>query len=175
MYISILAESSGAALVDKFGLHTEAFIAHLIAFTILALVVVFAGIKPVMKQLEERRKRIEEGEEMHARSEQELASAKERGEGIVDEAREQAKLELEHMRKVAAGVREDLTAKADAEAKTILDNARRQAEMDARLQEDALRSKFAELVAQATVQVTGKVLTEQDHRAINAEAISHLP
>ena len=169
------ASSETASLVDKFSLHTEAFIAHLIAFTILALVVVFFGVKPVMKQLEERRKRIEEGEEMHARSEKELAGAKAKGEGIVEDARVQAKEELEHVRQVAAGLRDDLTAKADAEAKAIIDNARSQAELDARRQEEELRGKFAELVAQATAQVTGKVLTEEDHRAINAEAIGQLP
>lgn len=174
MYTPILAVSL-EELPAQFGLHTEAFIAHLLAFIIIVSVVVFFGIKPVMKQLEERRKRIEEGEEMRARSEQELAGAKARGEGIVEEARSQAKDELEHARQVAAGLREDLTAKADAEAKTIIDNARAQAEMDARQQEAALRSKFADLVAQATAQVTGKVLTEEDHRTINAEAISRLP
>lgn len=174
MYMTILA-ASVEEIPAQFGLHVEAFIAHLLAFIIIVAVVVYFGIKPVMRQLEERRKRIEEGEAMHARSEKELAEARTRGEGIVDEARDQAKAELEHAREVAAHLRDDLSAKAEAEAEGIRQNARAQAEMDARLQESALRSKFAELVAQATAQVTGKVLTEEDHRAINAEAISHLP
>ena len=174
MYMTILA-ANVEDLPAQFGLHTEAFIAHLLAFIIIVSVVVFFGIKPVMKQLEARRQRIAEGEAMRALSEQELAGARAKGESIVDEARVQAKEELEHARSVAAGLRDDLTAKADAEAKTILDNARQQAAIDARRQEDALRGKFAELVAQATAQVTGKVLTEEDHRAINAAAISQLP
>lgn len=174
MYPIILAADL-QDLPAQFGLHTEAFIAHLVAFVIIVAVVVFFGIKPVMKQLEERRRRIEEGEAMHARSEKELAEAHSRGEGIVGEARDQAKAELEHARELAAHLREDLSAKAEAEAESIRQNARAQAEMEARLQEDALRGKFAELVAQATAQVTGKVLTEEDHRAINAEAISQLP
>ena len=174
MYTTILAVNL-EELPAQFGLHVEAFIAHLIAFIIIVSVVVFFGIKPVMRQLEERRKRIEEGEEMHARSEKELAQAHRRGEGIVDEARDQAKAELEHARELAAHLREDLSAKAAADAEAIKQNARAQAEMDARLQEEALRSKFAELITQATAQVTGKVLTEEDHRAINAEAISQLP
>ena len=174
MYTTFLA-ANVEELPAQFGLHVEAFIAHLLAFIIIVSVVVFFGIKPVMRQLEERRRRIEEGEAMHARSEQELAQAHERGEGIVDEARGQAKAELEHARELAAGIREDLSAKAEAEAETIKQNARAQAEMDARLQEDALRSKFAALLTQATAQVTGKVLSEEDHRAINAEAISRLP
>ena len=174
MYMTLLAANI-EELPAQFGLHVEAFIAHLIAFIIIVSVVVFFGIKPVMKQLEERRKRIEEGEEMHARSEKELAGAKAKGEGIVEDARAQAKDELEHVRQVAAGLRDDLTAKADAEAKHILENAQAQAEMNARKQEAELRGKFADLVALATTQVTGKVLTEEDHRTINAAAISHLP
>ena len=171
---TIILAANVEELPAQFGLHVEAFIAHLLAFIIIVSVVVFFGIKPVMKQLEERRRRIEEGEAMHARSEKELAEAHSRGEGIVGEARDQAKAELEHARQVAGGLRDDLAAKAAEEAKLIVDNARRQAEIDARRQEDALRSKFAELVASATSQVTGKVLSDEDHRLINAEAIRHL-
>lgn len=174
MYMTILA-ADVSELPAKFGLHTEAFIAHLIAFIIIVAVVVCFGVKPVMKQLDERRKRIEEGEAMHARSEKQLAEVRVQSETIIDAARDQAKAELERARQVAADVRNDLTAKAESEAQAILQNAQAQAAINTRHQEDALRSKFAELVAQATAQVTGKVLTEADHRAINAEAISHLP
>lgn len=172
---TIVLAANVEELTAQFGLHTEAFIAHLIAFIIIVAAVVFFGIKPVMKQLEARRKRIEEGEAMHARSEKELAEAHQNGEVIVEQARDRAKAELEHAREVAASLRDDLNAKAVAEAEAIKRNARAQAEMDTRLQQDELRSKFAELIAQATAQVTGKVLTEEDHRAINAEAISRLP
>lgn len=174
MYTAFLA-ANVEELTAQFGLHVEAFIAHLIAFIIIVAVVVFFGLKPVMKQLEERRKRIEEGEAMHARSEKELAEASKHGEQILDQARDRAKEELEHAREVAAGLRDDLSAKAAAEAEAIKQNARTQAEMDARRQSEELRQQFASLIAQATAQVTGKVLTEADHRAINAEAINHLP
>lgn len=161
-------------LVDKFGLHTEAFIAHLIAFVIVVAVVVYFGIKPIMAQLEERRKRIEEGEAMHARSVQELAEVKATGDQIINEARESGKQEVEHARQSAARLQEELSAKATAEAQTVIENAKRQAEMDTQREKDALKGEFARLVALATEQVTGKVLTEEDHRTINAEAINHL-
>lgn len=162
-------------MVDQFGLHTEAFIAHFIAFAILAAVVVFFGIKPIMRQLEERRRRIEEGEAMHARSEKELAEVQERSAGIVNEARDQAKAELDHARQLSEKLRAERAAKAELDAQTILQNAHQQAEIDTRRQEEALREEFARLLAQATQKVTGKVLTEEDHRVINAEAINQLP
>lgn len=159
---------------SKFGLHADAFIAHFIAFAIVVGVVVFFGIKPIMAQLEERRKRIEEGEAMHARSEKELADVKATGEQILTEARDTGKKELDAARQTAARLQADLTAKATAEAQTVIDNAHKQAAMDAQREKDALKGEFVRLVAAATAQVTGKVLTEEDHRRINDEAINNL-
>lgn len=159
---------------NKFGLHTDAFIAHFIAFAIVVGVVVFFGIKPIMAQLEERRKRIEEGEAMHARSEKELADVKATGEQILTEARDTGKKELDAARQTAARLQADLTAKATAEAQTVIDNAHKQAAMDAQREKDALKGEFVRLVAAATAQVTGKVLSEEDHRRINDEAINNL-
>ena len=159
---------------SKFGLHADAFIAHFIAFAIVVGVVVFFGIKPIMAQLEERRKRIEEGEAMHARSEKELADVKATGEQILTEARDTGKKELDAARQTAARLQADLTAKATAEAQTVIDNAHKQAAMDAQREKDALKGEFVRLVAAATAQVTGKVLSEEDHRRINDEAINNL-
>ncbi|MDO5471743.1 MAG: ATP synthase F0 subunit B [Akkermansia sp.] len=161
-------------MAGKFGLHTDIFIAHLIAFAILVAVVVFFGVKPIMKQLEERRARIEEGEAMHAQSQKELAEVKATGEQILADAHAQGKKEIEHARQTAAKVQADLTDKAAAEARTIIENARTQAELDTQREKNALKGEFARLIAVATSQVTGKVLSEADHRAINEEAIRHL-
>ncbi|MBE6435144.1 MAG: ATP synthase F0 subunit B [Akkermansia sp.] len=173
MYTPVLANKL-TELADKFGLHTDVFIAHAIAFTVLVIVVVKFGIKPIMQQLEERRARIEEGEAMHARSEKELAEVKATGEKILAEAHASGKEQVEHARETAAKLQAELADKAAAEARTIIENAKQQADMDTQRQKEALKSEFARLVAQATAQVTGKVLSEADHRAINAEAINQL-
>ncbi len=158
----------------KFGLHTEAFIAHFIAFALLAAIVVFFGIKPIMKQLEERRRRIEEGEAMHEQSQKELAEVKLTSEKMLDEARESGKGEIARAKETAARMQEDLVEKARVEADAIRENARKQADLDSQQEKAALKADFARLLAEATAQVTGKVLSEADHRAINSEAISRL-
>ncbi len=159
---------------SKFGLHTEAFIAHFIAFAVLVTIVVVFGIKPIMKQLEERRQRIEEGEAMHAQSEKELAEVKATSGKILDDARESGKEEIARAKETAARLQADLSEKASAEAHGIIENAKKQAALDTQREKEALKADFARLVAEATAQVTGKVLSEADHRAINAEAISKL-
>ncbi len=158
----------------KFGIHAEAFIAHLIAFTLLAAIVVIFGIKPIMKQLEERRQRIQEGEAMHEQSKKELAEVKLTSEKMLDDARETGKSEIARARETATRLQEDLAEKARQEAEAIKENAKKQADLDAQREKDALKADFARLLAEATSQVTGKVLSDADHRAINAEAISRL-
>lgn len=161
-------------IMDDFGIHADIFIAHTIAFIIMVTVVVKFGIKPVMSILEERRQRIEEGEAMHAQSQKELAEVKENSAKILDEARESGKKELEHAKQTAAKLQQELSDKAAAEARTVIDNARKQAALDTQKEKDALKGEFTRLVAAATAQVTGKVLTEEDHRKINEEAIKAL-
>lgn len=161
-------------LMNRFGIHTDAFIAHLIAFAILVAIVVFFGIKPIMKQLEERRKRIEEGEAMHARSMKELNEVKDSSEQILAAAHKAGKSELEHARQTAAKLQADLVDKAAEEAHAVLENARKQAELDTQREKENLKEEFSRLIALATSQVTGKVLTEQDHRLINEAAIRNL-
>ena len=111
---------------------------------------------------------------MHARSQQELADVKLTSEKLLDEARESGKKEVEQARETAARLQADLSAKASAEAQSVIENAHKQAEMDTQREKDALKGEFARLVAEATTRVTGKVLTDADHRAINAEAIKAL-
>lgn len=173
MFTPVVAASL-QEMVDKFGLHEDIFIAHFIAFAILVVFVVIFGVKPIMKQLEERRARIEEGEAMHERSQKELAEVKATGEQILAEAHAEGKQQIEHARNTAAKLQAELTEKAAAEARTIIENARTQAALDTQREKDALKGEFARLVAAATAQVTGKVLTEKDHRTINEEAIRNL-
>lgn len=173
MFTPVLADAV-QEMTEQFGLHTDAFIAHTIAFLLLVAVVVFFGIKPIMKQLEERRLRIEEGEAMRARSRKELEEVQVTSEKIVADAREEGRRQMEHARQTASKLQDDLTEKATVEARLIVSNARQQAALDTQREKDALKSEFARLVAAATSQVTGKVLTEEDHRIINAEAISKL-
>ncbi len=160
--------------VDKFGLNVDSFIAHAIAFTLLVAIVVKFGIKPIAAQLEERRSRIEEGEAMRAESAKSLAEVKVTSENIIADARGKSEEHLENARQLASHVQEESSNRAAQEAKNILENARKQAELEAQQAKDALRADFANLVAQATAQVTGKVLSESDHRVINEEAIKQL-
>lgn len=152
----------------------EPFVANLLAFLAAVVILRVFAFKPIQKMIEERRKRIAEGEEMHARSQQELSEVKQQGEHIISEAREEGRKSIEWAKQSAEKLLDDKAADATRTAHDIIDKSRKAAALEAQQEQEALRTEFSRLVAMATAQVAGKVLTEEDHRRINEEAIKNL-
>ena len=69
---------------------------------------------------------------------------------------------------------EEQEAEASRKAEEIIKKARQLAELEQQKEREALKEQFGQLVALAAAQVTGKMLTEEDQRRINREAIDSL-
>ena len=83
--------------------------------------------------------------------------------------------ELEAAAKAAAArLLEEQEAEASRKAEEIIKKARQLAELEQQKEREALKEQFGQLVALAAAQVTGKMLTEEDQRRINREAIDSL-
>lgn len=172
----ISAQASGgiAGLLESFGIEGEFFIAHLIAFILVVILLRVFAFKPIQQILEERKKRIAEGEQMRAESEKALAGAKETGEIIKEEAREEGRRSIARAKEKADKLLSDKEEEAGEIARHIVEKTREAAQQEALRSQEDLKVEFSRLVALATEQVTGKILTEEDHRRINDEAISQL-
>ena len=66
----------------------EPFVANLIAFILMVVILRYLAFKPIQNVLEKRRQRIEVGEEMREESERQLASVKEQTHEMLVEAGE---------------------------------------------------------------------------------------
>lgn len=173
MSTAILAASSNP--LDAFGVTAwEPFVAHLIAFVIVIIILKVFAFKPIQAMLEQRRQRIADGERMRAESEQKLAGAHDEEARIIEQAREAGRQNLAKAKETAEKVLADKTEEASASARQIIERSHEAAALEAERDREKLKAEFGRLVAQATGQVTGKILTEEDHRRINAEAISQL-
>ena len=64
----------------------EPFLANLIAFILMVVILRYVAFKPIQNILEKRRQRIEEGEEMREESERQLATVKEQTREMLVEA-----------------------------------------------------------------------------------------
>lgn len=160
---------------ESFGVTSwEPFVAHAVAFILMVVILRCLAFKPVQKMLEERRQRIAEGEEMREESERKLATVNEQSREILIEAGEKGQQQIDAAKKAANKLMEEQEAKASLRADEIIAKARELAELEQQQERAALRNQFGQLVATATAQVTGKILTDEDHRRINQEAINSL-
>ncbi len=171
---NILADQSWNPFAS-FGVTSwEPFLANLIAFIVIVLILKFLAFKPIMRILEERRQRIAEGERMREESERQLATVKEQTHDILVEAGAKGQEKIDAAKVAAARLLEEQERDAARKAEEIVKKAHALAELDRKKALDSLKAQFGSLVALATAQVTGKVLTEEDHRRINQEAIDSL-
>lgn len=152
-----------------FGVDWSHFIAQVISFTIVCVLLYKFAYKRVLTMLEERRQRIAEGLANAERSKAELAKAEAQRQEILAQANNQANKLIEEARTAAARVQEQETQKAIATAEQIVAKAREAAAQDhARMLAD-LKREIGRLVVQTTATVTGKILTSEDQRRLAEE------
>jgi F-type H+-transporting ATPase subunit b len=153
----------------RFSVDLPHFIAQCISFLIVAFVLHRYAYKPVLTMLEERKKRIKEGLDNAEQIKQELANTQTRTQEIMVQAGQQAAKMIEEARAAAAKVQEQETQKAIAVAQSIVDKARQAAQAEHAKMLADLRREVGRLVVDATVKVTGKLLTIEDQKRLAEE------
>lgn len=156
----------------KFGVHWAPFIAQLVNFIIICLVLKKFAYQPVLAMLEKRRTRIADGEKKLEEIEKQIAESEERTKAVVQEANERAKRLVEEAKESAAAVGEKKTQEAAAQAQAIIAKAEEAARAERERMRADLKKEFGRLVTATTAQVTGKVLTDDDQRRLNEEALA---
>ena len=161
-------------VAHQFGVYWPNLIAQVVLFAIVYLVLKTYAFKPVIAMLEERRRRIEEGQinaenikkqlaEAQAKYEEILAKANAEAQRLLDEVRAGGDRLAEQKRQEAITAAEQITLKA--QEAMVLERERIMTE---------LKQELGRLVVDTTVRVTGKVLTPQDHQRINEETVRQI-
>lgn len=152
----------------------EPFVANLIAFIVMVVILRVVAFKPIQNMLEKRRQRIIEGEEMRAESEQQLADVQKTTKEMVAKAAKDGLRQIEEAKQAADRLIAEKEAEAGKLGRDIIEKSKEAAELEARQAKEELKGEFARLVAMATAGVTGKVLSEEDHAKINREVIDSI-
>ncbi len=171
---TILAASGNAItqITENFGVSLPLFIASLVNFIIVLIVLKKFAFGPIQAMLEQRKNRIFEGEEKLKRIEKQLAESEERTATAIAEANSTAKRLIEEAKESAANLSAQKTQEAIAAAQGILKKAEEAARSERNQIVAELKQDFGRLVAATTAGVTGKVLTEADNKRINEEALA---
>ena len=148
------------------------FVSQVVCFLLVAFLLKKFAFKPVQDMLEKRRQRIAEGEEKLRKIEQQLAESDQRTAEAITKANEEARRMIGEARESAVALSEQKAQEAIAQAQQILAKAEAAAKTERDQMAAELRREFGRLVATATAQVTGKVLTDEDRRRLNEEALA---
>jgi len=143
-----------------------------ISFAIVIFLLKKFAFGPILAMLEQRRLRIEEGEEKLKRIEKQLAESEETTAAALAKANDDAKRLIAEAKDGAQSLTEQKAQEAMTQAQQILAKAEAAAKADRDRLYAELKSEFGRLVTSTTAQVTGKVLTDADQKRINDEALT---
>ena len=129
---------------------------------------------PIQAILEQRRARIAEGEEKLKRIEKQLAESEQTTAAAIAKANEDAVRLINEAKQGAAAFSEQKAQEAISQAQQILAKAEAAAKADRDRLSSELKREFGRLVATTTAQVTGKVLSNDDQKRINDEALAKI-
>lgn len=160
------------ALSKTFGLHGAFFVAQVVNFFLVIIVLKKFAFGPIQAMLEQRRERIVAGEEKLKRIEKQLADSEATTAAAIAKANEDAVRLVAEAKQGAAAFTEQKAQEAIAQAQQILVKAEAAANADRERISAELKREFGRLVADTTSQVTGKVLTAADQSRINDEALA---
>ena len=161
-------------ILNTFHVTWPNFIAQLVTFLLVALLLKRFAFGPVQDMLEQRRKRIADGEAKLVEVEQQIAESERRTSEVVALANDQAKRLVEEAKESAAALGERKAQEAVASAQQIIAKAEEAAKAEREKMQAELRNEFGRLVTTTTAQVTGKVLDEGDRKRLNDEALATL-
>ncbi len=171
---STAAENPGIleSITSTFGLNVPLFIAQVVNFFLVIIVLKKFAFGPVQKMLEERRIRIADGESKLKQIEKQLAESATTTAAAIAAANAEAVRLVEEAKAGAAAFSEQKSQEAIASAQSILTKAEAAAKADRDRLATELKREFGRLVAATTSQVTGKILNADDQKRINEDALA---
>jgi F-type H+-transporting ATPase subunit b len=172
--LAVAAENPGVLenISKTFGLNWPFFIAQVVNFFLVVFILKKFAFGPIQQMLEERRTRIASGEEKVKLIERQLAESVATTNAAIAKANDEAVRMINEAKQGAAAFTEQKAQEAISSAQAILAKAEAAAAADRDRLTGELKREFGRLVAATTAQVTGKVLTADDQKRINEDALA---
>ncbi len=161
--------------IGALGFNLPALVAQLINFTLLLVVFSVLLYKPLLKMLDERKKRIEEGLEASDEAKRRLSQTEQEVAKELEKARQEGQGLVAQAQQVSARIQEEARQGARTEAEHLLERARNeiQLERDAAIAE--IRREFADLTITAAERVIKRSLDPAAHRQLIEEVLAEAP
>lgn len=154
--IQIATEAANTGALGTLGINFKIFIAQLINFGIVLLVLWKWAYKPIVKLLEERQEKIEKSVKQAAHIEQRLVDIETEQQEIFTKAKQEAAAILDETRVQSDERKKILLEKAKDEVKTVIV----QGKMQLQAQKEQMILEARQEIAQIAIEAARKILSE---------------
>jgi|SRR5215813_8930284 len=174
----LLQAQSGGGQIEQiartFGVDWTHLIAQTISFAIVCAILYKFAYRRILAMLEQRRQQIAQGMANAEKIKAELDKTEAQRQEVMAKAYAESAKYMEEARAAAHRVLEQETQKAIASAEQIQAKAREAAAQDHDRMLAELKRELGHWVVQATIGVTGKILTPEDQRRLAEETSKQL-
>lgn len=157
-----------------FGVTWPKLIAQIILFLVVYFILSKFAFKPILAMLEERRRRIEEGQSNAEKIKRQLAEAELRYQEILRKANDDAGRLLEEARLSGEAQSQKAAQQAIKDAEGIITKAHETIALERGKMVAEVKSEMIGLVVETTAKVTGKTLTADDQKRLTEETARQL-
>lgn len=168
-FASAAEEAGGIAAL---GISLPGLVAQLVNFGILLLVLRLFLFKPIMKVMDERKRKIEEGLQASEKAAQAAESSQEESRRAMEQARAEGRELIGRAQETAARLSTELEAQARREADSIVERARAEIDRERQQAIQSLRAEFADLTVRAAERVVGQSLDRNAHQRLIDETLA---
>jgi F-type H+-transporting ATPase subunit b len=161
--------------IGALGFNLPALVAQIINFVLLLIIFRLLLYKPLLRILDERKQRIQEGLEASDDAKRRLSQTEQEVAKELDKARQQGQEQIAQAQQIAARIQEDARQGARQEAEQLLERARGEIQLERDSAIASLRREFADLTITAAERVIKEELDENKHRRLIEEVLAEAP
>lgn len=161
-------------IMDTFGVQGDLLVAQIINFCLVSYVLYRFAIKPVLKTVEERQKKISEGLQYAEEMKAQLASAEKERLSLLKKAQEDAQSLFAKTKQESELYLQEQKKMAEQKVEQMLDQAKDAIEIERRNMISEARTEVATLVVATTERLLKDVLTDEIRSKLNSQAVKAL-
>jgi F-type H+-transporting ATPase subunit b len=166
-----LAQEEESGGIAALGFNLPGLVAQLVNFLILLIVLRLFLYRPVLRILDQRRERIQQGLSRAEQAAEQASASEDEARRVMEEARAEGREAVQAAQGAADRLRQELEDRARQDAEQIVVRARQevQAERDRAIQQ--LHQQFADLTVTAAERVIGQSLDRAAHQRLIDEVL----
>ena len=162
------------SLIETFHINAGLLLAQMANFAVVVAVLYFFVFKPLLRVMEERKKRIEDGLRFAEQAKNDLRNAQSKGEQVVLEARRRADGEIESAKRLAEEKKKGILESAQVDAERTIATAKAMGESERKRIVGQSRGDILDLAFAVAATALGKKVGEAEDKKFSEQIIKEL-